>query len=51
MRAIKETGGTTLAESEETCIVYGMPKSAIEDGVVDKIVPIHYMVDEILKVV
>ena len=49
MRAIKESGGTTLAESEETCIVYGMPKSAIEDGVVDKVVPIYTMVDEILK--
>ena len=51
MRAVKEAGGTTLAESEEPCIVYGMPKSAIEDGVVDKIVPIYDMVDEILKVV
>lgn len=49
MRAIKEAGGTTLAESEETCIVYGMPKSAIEDGVVDKVVPLYNMMDEILK--
>jgi two-component system chemotaxis response regulator CheB len=49
MRAIKEAGGITLAESEETCIVYGMPKSAIEDGVVDKVVPIYNMVDEVLK--
>ena len=49
MRAIKETGGTTLAESEETCIVYGMPKSAIEDGVVDKIVPIYDMADAIVR--
>ena len=49
MRAIKEAGGITLAESEETCIVYGMPKSAIEDGVVDKVVPIYNMMEEILK--
>ena len=49
MRAIKETGGRTLAESEETCIVYGMPKSAVEDGVVDKVVPLYQMVTEIQK--
>ena len=49
MRAIKESGGRTLAESEETCIVYGMPKSAVEDGVVDKVVPLYRMVAEMLR--
>ena len=47
MRSIKEAGGRTLAESEATCIVFGMPKSAIEDGVVDRVVPIHDMAREI----
>ncbi|HEY6009904.1 MAG TPA: chemotaxis response regulator protein-glutamate methylesterase [Nitrospirota bacterium] len=49
MRAIKEAGGRTLAESEETCIIYGMPKSAVDDGVVDKVVPLHRMAADILK--
>lgn len=49
MRAIKESGGITFAESEETCIVYGMPKSAVEEGVVDKVVPLYRMATEILK--
>jgi two-component system chemotaxis response regulator CheB len=48
MRAIKVAGGKTLAESEETCVVYGMPKSAVEEGVVDKIIPIHDMARAIL---
>ncbi len=30
LKAIKNAGGSTIAESEETCIVYGMPKSAIK---------------------
>jgi two-component system chemotaxis response regulator CheB len=51
MRAIKDAGGTTLAESEETCIVYGMPKSAVEAGAVDKIVPLYHMAHEIVTVV
>jgi two-component system chemotaxis response regulator CheB len=49
MRAIREAGGRTLAESEETCIIYGMPKSAVDEGVVDKVVPLHRMAAEILK--
>ena len=34
LRAIREAGGRTLAESEETCVIYGMPKAAVEAGVV-----------------
>jgi two-component system chemotaxis response regulator CheB len=48
LRAIREAGGHTLAEREDTCIIYGMPKSAIEAGVVDQAVPLPQMADEIL---
>jgi two-component system chemotaxis response regulator CheB len=30
--AIKKLGGMTLAQSEESCVVFGMPKAAIERG-------------------
>ena len=49
MRCIKENGGSTLAESEETAVVFGMPREAIEEGVVDKILALHNITDEILK--
>ena len=51
LRAIREAGGGTLAESEETCVIYGMPKAAREAGVVDKSVPLHRIADEILHAV
>jgi two-component system chemotaxis response regulator CheB len=51
LRAIKKYGGYTIAEDESTCIVYGMPKSAIEAGVVNKVVPLHRMADEIVEAV
>jgi two-component system, chemotaxis family, protein-glutamate methylesterase/glutaminase len=35
LKAIKEAGGSTIAEDESTCVVFGMPKSAIEMGCVD----------------
>jgi two-component system chemotaxis response regulator CheB len=51
LRAIREAGGRTLAESEETCVIYGMPKAAAEAGVVDRIAPLPRMADEILAAV
>jgi two-component system chemotaxis response regulator CheB len=51
LRAIREKGGLTLAESEETCVIYGMPKAAIEAGVVHRVVPLHRVAGEILAAV
>jgi len=51
LRAIKKHGGCTIAEDESTCIVYGMPKSVIQAGLVDKIVPLHSIADEIINMV
>lgn len=41
IQAIKERGGITIAEHESTCVVYGMPRVAIESGAVDVIAPIN----------
>ncbi|HET9300277.1 MAG TPA: chemotaxis response regulator protein-glutamate methylesterase [Candidatus Polarisedimenticolaceae bacterium] len=51
LRAIREAGGRTLAESEESCVIYGMPKAALEAGVVDRSVPLSRIADEILSAV
>ena len=50
LRAIKSFGGTTLAEAKETSVVYGMPRAALEAGVVDRVVPLSEMAEAILKV-
>lgn len=39
LEAIKNEGGTTIAESEQTCIVYGMPKAAVKRGAASFIIP------------
>ena len=41
MVAIRRAGGVTIAESEETAIVFGMPREAIERGGADIVAP-HY---------
>ncbi len=49
IRQLKARGARIIAEDPSTCIVYGMPKAAIETGMVDKIVPLPGISEEILK--
>jgi two-component system chemotaxis response regulator CheB len=51
LRAIRAAGGRTLAESEETALIYGMPKAAVEAGVVERSVPLDRVADEIVAAV
>jgi len=49
--AIKEHGGYVLAEHENSCVVYGMPRAAIEAGSVDRVIVLPRMADEILTTI
>lgn len=49
IKAIKQMNGRTIAQDEESCAVFGMPKSAIEMDVVDKTLPLDKISDEIMK--
>jgi len=49
VKAIKAAGGQVLAESEETAVIFGMPREAIATGVVDKVVPLDRMPGEIME--
>lgn len=51
LRAIHQAGGRTLAESEESAVIYGMPKSAVEAGVVNRSLPLGHLAAEILAAV
>jgi two-component system chemotaxis response regulator CheB len=51
MREIKNKGGRTIAQNEETCVVYGMPKSVIQNGLADKVVPLDEIAGEIINAV
>ena len=49
MVRIKQAGGVTIAESEETAIVYGMPREAVERGGADIVVSSWQIVSEIVE--
>jgi two-component system chemotaxis response regulator CheB len=48
---IKKFGGHTIAESEETSILYAMPKFAAEKGYAQKVLPNHEIYQEITNFV
>jgi two-component system chemotaxis response regulator CheB len=51
MKRIHDLGGKVIACSEDTCVVFGMPKAAIEIGAVDSIKPLYEIAEEIARFV
>ena len=49
LAAIKKKGGRTIAEDKSTCVVYGMPKSAVETGAVDEVLPLEQIPEGIVR--
>jgi len=41
--AIKRAGGITIAQSAESCVVFGMPRAAIERGHVQRVLPLDQL--------
>lgn len=46
--AMRQAGARTLAQDEDSCIVFGMPREAYRAGGVDKFVPLRRMAETIL---
>ena len=51
MQLLRAAGARTIAEAEESCVVFGMPKEAIKLGAADKVVSIEQIASEIIKMV
>jgi len=46
---MRKAGARTVAQDEESCVVYGMPKEAVKRGAVEKSVPLNAIDKEILQ--
>ncbi len=46
---MKEAGAQTIAQNEETCVVYGMPNSAMKLGAVDQEVGLPSIANVIMR--
>lgn len=49
MKELKEAGAVTLAQDEESCVVFGMPKEAIRLGGVDQILSLGQLPAAVLR--
>ena len=41
LKLIKSKGGYVISQDEESCVVYGMPRAALEEGVVDSVLSLN----------
>ncbi|MBV8052583.1 MAG: chemotaxis response regulator protein-glutamate methylesterase [Acidobacteriaceae bacterium] len=48
MNQVKAAGGMTIAQSEDSCVVYGMPKAAIERGYAVRVVGLEAIANTLL---
>jgi two-component system chemotaxis response regulator CheB len=46
---IKNAGGMTIAQTEDSCVVFGMPKAAIERGFAMRVVSLEMMANALVN--
>jgi len=46
---IKAKGGMVITEAEESCVIYGMPRSVVEAGLSDAAVPLPRLAEAIIE--
>ncbi len=51
MKKIKATGGYSIAQDENTCVVYGMPKAVVDAGLADEVRPLDKIAEAIVEAV
>lgn len=51
LRLMKRNGCMIIAQDETSCVVYGMPREAVNAGVVDIVAPLDKIAEEIAKVI
>lgn len=47
---MRQAGALTVAQNEETCVVFGMPKEAIALGAAERILPLDLLATEIRRI-
>lgn len=49
MAEMKAVGAYNIAQDEDSCVVFGMPKEAIKLGAVDKVLPLTEIADHVIR--
>ena len=48
---MKQSGAQTIAQDEESCVVFGMPKEAIKTGSIDSVLPLDDIAAKVMGLV
>ncbi len=48
---MKKSGARTIAQDEESCVVFGMPRAAIQLGAAEKICPLNKVPEMVSKLI
>lgn len=48
-RRLHALGGPVIAQNEATCVVFGMPRKPVEEGVADIVAPLSSIADDIVR--
>lgn len=48
LKELKASNGLVLAQDEASCVVYGMPRSVVKEGIADEIVPLDEIASRII---
>jgi two-component system chemotaxis response regulator CheB len=51
LRLLKRHGCFVIAQDEASCVVYGMPKAAVDAGVADAVLPLATIAGRIAAIV
>ena len=51
VKVLKDLGGYCIAQDEDTCVVYGMPKAIVDAGLADLVAPLEKIPEIINKAV
>jgi two-component system chemotaxis response regulator CheB len=49
LRAMKARHAKVIAQDEDSCVVYGMPRAAVQSGCVDRIVPLDKVASAVVE--
>lgn len=49
LKRFRDKGAMTIAQNEETCVVYGMPKAAVDMGAAEKILPLDKIAQTLIQ--
>ncbi len=49
LQVLNQKGARIIAQNEDTCVVFGMPKAPIESGLADIVAPLNKIAEEIIK--